>query len=223
MIQLSDKSRFSSGGNRDCFRHPDYPDRCLKTLRSCRTPEQRRQEKRFPANLRPLSSFDENLVELKVLNYLHAHYAASVRQHLPDCFGLVDTDLGKALETSLIVDSDGLISQTLEQYLWRFGVDTELESAITVFKSNWSTQPPKTRDLIPHNLVVQNQKDRLQLVVIDGFGRMPRILGIDQLLPRNRQFTRRMADFDKRIQQTLHLKSTKAKPPGRLTNLKREL
>jgi hypothetical protein len=221
MIQLSDKTRFSSGGNRDCFRHPDNAGRCLKTLRACRTPQQRRQEKQFPANLRPLSSFDENLVELNVLNYLHANYPVSVRQHLPECFGLIDTDLGKALETSLIVDHDAQISQTLEQYLWEFGLDAALESAISAFKSNWSQQPPKTRDLIPHNLVVQNQGERHHLVLIDGFGRMPRFTGINQIFSGNRQFARRMRDFDHRIQKILHLKSTKAKPPGRLTNLKR--
>jgi len=45
MITLKDKEPFTSGGNRLCFRHPANPERCLKVIRSDRTPAIRRAEK----------------------------------------------------------------------------------------------------------------------------------------------------------------------------------
>ncbi|MGB0415852.1 MAG: YrbL family protein [Coraliomargarita sp.] len=221
MIQLNHRTRFSSGGNRECYRHPDHSDRCLKILKECRTPEQRRNEKSFPANLRPLKSFDENLVELQVLNYLHANYPDAVRKHIPKCFGMVETDCGPALETSLILDSDGLISQTLEQYLWQSGLDTSLQKVIAEFKEDWATSPPNTRDLIPHNIVVQDHGTHRQIVLIDGFGRIPRMPSLDKLIRPKWQFKRRMENFDRRIQTILELIATNSTPPGRLTNLVR--
>lgn len=33
MIDLSNQTPFASGSNRHCYRHPSYPDRCLKVIR----------------------------------------------------------------------------------------------------------------------------------------------------------------------------------------------
>lgn len=111
IILLDNREPCASGEDRLYFRHPEYKDRCLKVIRPDHTPEIRRSEKRFPANLRPLSLFDENLVEVAVLNYLQSSYQTQITKHLPRSFGLVETDLGRlAHETDLICDEDGLIS-----------------------------------------------------------------------------------------------------------------
>lgn len=221
-IVLKDKEPFASGGNRFCFRHPEHLDRCLKVIRPDRTPEIRRAEKKFPANLRPLSVYDENVMEVSMLRYLQNSYPAEISRHLPCSFGLVETDLGMAHETELICDSDGLISQTLEQYVWENGIDSTVEQAIQTFKENWTTQPPNTRDLIPHNFVVQLAEERVRLVLIDGFGKRPLFsLPFANQLAKSR-LKRRLKNFDYRIQLVTERKVANNGPMHRINNLKRE-
>jgi hypothetical protein len=217
MLKLSDRTPFSSGGNRLCFRHPEQAERCLKVLRADRTPAQRRQAKGFPANLRPLSFFDENRVELEVLEHLHQQFPDAIRRHLPQTYGMVETDLGDAHETTLMVDHDGRVSQTLEQYIWDHGLNEVATRSIAEFKQDWETQPPKTRDLIPHNMVLQDLGDRQQIMLIDGLGRKPRMNAFGTAS--NARYQRRVNDLDVRIQRILHRKATNTGPTERLNNL----
>ena len=221
LIILEDKEPFASGGNRLCFRHPSNPKHCLKVIRQDRSPTIRRAEKRFPANLRSLSTYDENLVEVAVLEYLHENYPVDICQHLPSSFGLVETDLGTAHETDLICDENTLISQTLEQYIWKNGLDSIVESALRIFKENWAIKPPRTRDLIPHNFVIRLDKESAHLVLIDGFGKKPSIkwLFSDQLA--KLRLERRLRDFDYRIKLITKRKAANNGPMHRINNLKR--
>jgi hypothetical protein len=221
MIILKNSEPFSSGGNRLCFRHPEHPERCLKVLRPERTPTIRRAEKRFPANLRPLSTYDENLVEVGVLNYLHSNYPIQITRHLPRSFGLVETALGAAHETELVCDADGLISQTLEQYIWENGINPIIEQAIQIFKEDWPVKPPRTRDLIPHNFVVQLKDEATHLVLIDGFGKKPLIkLPFTSQLSKLR-LKQRFEDLDYRIGLITKRKAAGNGPMDRINNLKR--
>lgn len=223
MIRLNDQRPFASGGNRICYRHPADAKRCLKVLRPDRSPVLRRKEKKFPSNLRPLKYFDENQVELEALNFLHANYPEAVRRHLPQSFGMVQTDLGHAHATSLITDADGLISQTLEQYIWEHGLDDTVSQSIENFKDDWCTQPPKTRDLIPHNMVINDLGDETRLILIDGLGRKPRSTCFRFACTSRKRYQRRIQDFDQRIQRILHRKVTNTGPMERLNNLQRKL
>ena len=222
MIKLKDCEPFSSGGNRLCFRHPEHPDRCLKVIRPDRTPEIRRAEKKFPANLRPLSMYDENLIEVTMLDYLHGAYPQQIFQHLPRSFGLVETDLGTAHSTELICDANGWISQTLEQYIWENGLDQTVGQAIQSFKENWAIKPPHTRDLIPHNFVVRLEKQQAHLILIDGFGKKPWInFPFDDRVAKLR-LKRRLQDFDYRIQLITERKAANNGPMHRINNVRRE-
>ena len=221
IIVLEDQEPFASGGNRLCFRHPLNPKRCLKVIRPDRTPMIRRAEKQFPANLRPLSLFDENLAEVSVLNYLQSSYTTQITKHLPHSFGLIETDLGVAHETELICDADGLISQTLEQYIWKNGQDPIVERAIGNFKEDWAIQPPCTRDLIPHNFVVRLEEESVNLVLIDGFGKKPRMkLPFSEIFAKL-QLKRRLKDFDHRVRLITERKVANNGPMSRISNLKR--
>ena len=221
MIHLNDQRPFASGGNRICYRHPQQKDRCLKVLRKDRLPSQRRSQKKFPANLRKIDFFDENIVELQALNYLHAHYPAAIRDHLPETFGLIPTDKGVAHMTSLILDEDGLVSQTLEQYIWEHGLNSVVAKSIAKFKLSWRSQTPSTRDLIPHNLVLQHRDATARLVLIDGFGRKPLMATAIFRALSPSPYKRRIQDLDQRIKRLLVRRSHQDGPNERLNNLVR--
>ena len=221
VIELKEQKPFASGGNRLCFRHPENSEHCLKVIRPDRTPEIRRAEKRFPANLRPLRTFDENLVEFITLNYLHLNYPSQITRYLPRSFGLVETDLGTAHVTELVSDSDGRIAQTLEQYIWRNGMNSTVKQAIRIFKQDWSTKPPRTRDLIPHNFVIKLDVESANLILIDGFGRKPKFrFPLADTLAKSR-LKRRLKDFDYRVQLITKHKLAGDGPMHRINNLKR--
>lgn len=222
-VVLEGQKPFASGGNRLCFRHPTNPERCLKVIRPDRTPVIRRAEKRFPANLRPLSVFDENRVEVAVLDYLHGNYPAQITKYLPRSFGLTETDLGAAHETELICDASGLISQTLEQYVWVNGLNPVVEQAIQTFKNDWAFEPPRTRDLIPHNFVVRLEDKNAHLMLIDGFGKKPSIEFPFADLLNSLRLKRRFKNFDYRVQLITERKAANNGPMDRINNLKREI
>lgn len=221
IISLKDREPFAFGGNRLCFRHPANPERCLKVVRPDRTPAIRRAEKRFPANLRPLSTYDENLVEFITLNHLHCNCPSQITRHLARSFSLVETDLGTAHETELVCDSDGRIAQTLEQYIWRNGMDSTVKQAIRIFKQDWSTKPPNTRDLIPHNFVIKLDVDSAHLILIDGFGRRPKFSFPFAYKLAKLRLKSRLKDFDYRVQLITKRKSAGEGPMHRINNLKR--
>lgn len=221
MLQLSDKLIFSSGGNRICYVHPQDPNHCLKIIRPDRIPSLRRADKHFWSRLLPLDYYDENRVEHASLSFLHENHSHEIRQHLPKSYGMTLTDLGWAHETDLIRDESGLISETLEQYIWNHGIDIIASRCINSFKENWSLDTPSTRALIPHNIVLQRSKAEDRLILIDGFGRKPTFGKFIPKTNRRGLYQRRMNDFDARIKKLLRRKQTDTGPIGRLNNLKR--
>ena len=114
------------------------------------------------------------------------------------------------------------ISQTLEQYLWHHGLDSIAASAVDTFLQDWSIQPPFTRDLIPHNLVIQLHSKNTRLILIDGLGRQTRKSSYKDWKAR-RAFTRRKDNLMQRVQTVLQRKENNEAPKKRLLYLKREL
>lgn len=223
-IQLHEIECFSRGGNRLCYVHPSNRNRCLKVLRKDRTPAMRREEKSLLSRLRPLSTFDENKVEASRLLFLHQNYSIKITQHLPRSYGLKMTTSGLAHETELIRDADGQISESLEQYIWRKGVNTDAQKAIRIFFEDWQSNPPKTRDLIPHNFAIQFTKSGAKLVLIDGFGRntffssLQASSGFSQ-----KRFNARKADFELRLARIVERSQTGDRCFGRIDALNRKL
>ena len=171
-LVLTDHNPFAQGGNRLCFVHPEDSLRCIKVRRPDFTLEDRRREKGFPKNLKPLSSFDDNREEFLVMEQLMRIYGEQVFQHISRCFGFIDTNLGQGLVSELIRDYDGAISQTLKKYLWDQGLTEDCQTAINALCRFWEQEVIPSRDLLLHNIVVQrSQAGRIKrLVVIDGLG-----------------------------------------------------
>lgn len=176
MIALNELKPFAAGGNRLCYVDPDDASRCIKVRRPDFSIEARRASKGFPKNLKPLSSFDDNLDEFTVMENLARHYDDGVFKHISRCYGFVDTDMGKGLCSELIRDSSGEVSVSLKQYLWENDYDTACRTAVDDLCEHWLQFRVPSRDLILHNLVVQRDMTEAgqlaisRLVVIDGVG-----------------------------------------------------
>lgn len=171
-LKLSNRAPFARGGNRLCFVHPERPDRCIKVRRPDFTLRDLRRKKGFPKNLRPLSSFDDNLEEHHVMAMLDRRVGPDLYQHLSYCYGFEETDLGRGLTSDLIRDASGRISFSLKQYLWEFGATGSFEKALSELCAFWTQHAIPSRDLLLHNIVAQrDENDEVRrLVVIDGLG-----------------------------------------------------
>lgn len=170
-LTLLSESPFAQGGNRLCFVHPDDKCRCVKVRRPDFSLADRRRKKGFPKNLKPLSSFDDNVEEWQTLQAFQRHMDSAVFDRVSHCYGFVDTDMGKGLVSELIRDENGAISETLKKYLWDKGFDADCERAVADFSRQWIAMAVPSRDLLLHNIVVQIQAGRIaRLVVIDGLG-----------------------------------------------------
>ncbi len=172
LIMLEDVGNaFTQGGNRLCFFHPNDDSLCIKIPRPDRTPELRRQQKPFPKNLKPLSHFDENKNELMEIQRIEKNIGDKAFSLIPHCFGMVDTDLGVGLCLEMIKDYDGKVSLSLKQYLWINGMTPSLGLALKSFAEQWQSLGMPSRDLLLHNIVVQQDIAGVKrLVVIDGLG-----------------------------------------------------
>jgi hypothetical protein len=170
-LRLSAARPFSFGGNRVCYVDPRDITRCIKLDRSDRTPADRRRRRKFPFNLRPLSSFDDNREEYRAFRDIQTRHDEEMSRHLPRCHGWVETDLGRGLVTDLVRDDEGRVSETLETIVWRDGFNAELRKAVGELERFWITNGILSRALLPHNVVVKRATDgSSRLVVIDGLG-----------------------------------------------------
>jgi hypothetical protein len=169
------------------------------------TLEDRRRKKGFPKNLRPLSSFNDNLEEFREMEKLKQHYDERAFSHISRCYGFVETDMGMGLVSELIRNADGRVSITLKQYLWDHGLTGEIEIVIENLIAFWVAELIPSRDLLLHNIVVQmDGEGPARLVVIDGLG--ARGILPFQLMPggyRVRRVERRIDNFRERIENIL--------------------
>ena len=205
-LRLTTLEPFAQGGNRLCFVHPEDPARCIKVRRPDFTLEDRRRKKSFPKNLKPLSSFDDNLEELRVMRVFEKRYGDSVFAHVSRCYGFEGTDMGRGLTSELIRDQDGRISQTLKKYLWDSGLNDAISHAINLFTEFWVHNSVPSRDLLLHNIVVQISGEQIErLVVIDGLGSAG--LVPDRIMPQyflHRKAQRKVINLHHRIDQLLN-------------------
>ncbi|MCE2028484.1 YrbL family protein [Sessilibacter corallicola] len=172
MINLGTESQaFARGGNRLCFFDPSDSKRCIKVLRPDRDPLTKRAQRGFPRNLKPLRYFDDNREEFLVYQQIEKSVGESAFELIPRGFGFVDTNYGRGLVSEIITDSDDKISISLKQYVWTQGITDELNSALDRFKRRWSELGMPSRNLLLHNIVVQQDGGVIKrLVVIDGLG-----------------------------------------------------
>ena len=205
-IELSNQNPFARGGNRLCYVHPLRADRVIKVRRPDVSLEFKRSKKGFPKNLRPLSSFDDNAEELRVMESLDKLIGPDLYQCVSRCYGFEDTDMGPGLVSDLVRDSNQKVSHTLKQYIWDHGFDENCRNAVAAFSDLWIRLGVPSRDLLLHNIVAQRDDNGaiVRLVVIDGLG-SPNLIPAS-LLPlshRQKKARRKVSNMNERIELLL--------------------
>jgi len=170
MIDLNEVQSFAQGGNRKCFINPDNSQTCLKLTHKDLITDIKNQAVWYK-KLRVKSSFDDNLREEKAYKQNAISYASSdsIWNHLARWYGMVETTLGPASETELI-QNNNKIAETLETYLFREGLTREIIDSINTFESWLREHLVLTKNLIPHNIVIKQDKGLMTLKIVDGLG-----------------------------------------------------
>ena len=170
MINLNDVEPFAKGGNRMCFVHPLKKDRCLKVSFEGQSKKAKKNAAWYK-KLRSAESFDDNLREQS------AYQQRSLRKdnpnkwkHLARWHGMIETSIGPASETELVLDEDQAIAITLEKYLFKYGMTDEIKNALNDFENWLRSSLVLTKNIIPHNIVVGYEDNSIVLKIIDGLG-----------------------------------------------------
>lgn len=170
MINLDGVSSFAKGGNRRCYVSPINPKRCLKVLHE-NLLDKLKENSAWYKRLGKNAGLDDNLRERDAYNQraISSPINSSVWNHLAKWYGMVETNLGSASETELILNN-GEIAETLETYLFREGLTPEIQEALKTFETWLRTHLVLTKNIIPHNVVIKKENSSLILVIIDGLG-----------------------------------------------------
>jgi len=170
MINLDGVSTFAKGGNRRCYVSPINSKRCLKVLHE-NLLDKLKENSAWYKRLGNNAGLDDNLREMDAYNQraISSPINSSVWNHLARWYGMVETNLGPASETELILN-DGEIAETLETYLFREGLTPEIQEALKTFETWLRTHLVLTKNIIPHNVVIKKENSSLILVIIDGLG-----------------------------------------------------
>ncbi len=169
MINLDGIKPFAEGGNRMCFVHPANPSRCLKVVHPG-LPSKIKNNKSWYKRFRSIESFDDNLREQKAYDQKALkNNDPNLWLHLAKWYGMTETSIGIASETELIRNGDK-IAESLETYLFREGITEEIKASIEDFEQWLKDHLVLTKNLIPHNLVLDYQNDKIVIKIIDGLG-----------------------------------------------------
>ena len=170
MINLNGVQSFAEGGNRKCYINPKNPKRCLKVLHEDLL-ENLQKNSAWYKRLGNNYDLDDNLRERKAYNQkaIRSPIDSSIWDHLAKWHGMVETTLGPASETELIIN-EGEISETLETYLFREGLTPEIKQALSTFETWLRTHLVLTKNIIPHNVVIKKDNGLLILKIVDGLG-----------------------------------------------------
>lgn len=172
IIQLSELTPFAKGGNRLCFVHPSDNNLCIKVRRPDFSLTALKKTKPWWKQWRPISWFDDNLEEWNNYHKIMRICGEKSQMVISKQIEFVQTDFGLGLVSSLIRDDNGSISLSLQEHIWRHGLQNETALVIDRFIKTWTELAIPSRNLLLHNLVVQcdDLNRARKIVVIDGLG-----------------------------------------------------
>jgi hypothetical protein len=170
MINLDEIQPFAEGGNRRCYVHPENSYRCLKVAIQHQS-KKAKQDAPWYKKFRSESSFDDNIREQKAYEQRALKKDNPDKwKHLAKWYGMVETSIGLASETELIRDNKNNIAITLEKYLFTYGMTDEIQEALKDFESWLRSTLVLTKNIIPHNIVLGYEDDKIILKIVDGLG-----------------------------------------------------
>ena len=171
MLVLNEDLLINRGANRDCYRHPSDPDRCIKLNRV--------DGKGTRDNT--------NAIEYEFHSALSERLGEALYRHAPRGYGLVETNLGTGPCFELIRDSDGSSSLRLIQYIPE--TDCSAEHAIAMIDRLYDfvlRHNIALFDINPHNLLVRRGPGgQEELIVIDWKGpkALREFIPVSRLIP----------------------------------------
>lgn len=158
MIKLSHLKPFAGGCKRNCYFHPDDENKVIKIIPPDKAPEVLHSQKLWIRRLfHSPESLDANRTEREKFEKLQKKLG-NLKQKIPylvEFFGEVETDLGKGLVFEAIKNSDGTVSESMEDASDSGGYDkAELLKALEVMNQSHG-DATIYNDVGENNVVVQ--------------------------------------------------------------------
>ena len=151
MINLERNNFIGKGYHRLCYRHPEYPGKCIKVSIKKKIP--RRQ----------------NEIESKYMNLLNRRLVPFT--HIPKCYGWVETNLGPGLVFDLI-ESDNKVEGTIlhKAIIQKIYPRKELEKKLQQVFQYLMDNSIVFADVSLKNMLCVIQDAELKIYIIDGLG-----------------------------------------------------
>lgn len=135
MVNIEKSGLVGTGHHRECYRHPENKDLCIKIVVSGNDKEHRRERKYYRRLEKRGGSWDM----------------------IPRYYGDIETNMGSGSVFDLVLDYDGATSKTLKHYLLS-NKRTEanysrLSNALDLLKDNLLQQQIITMTLKPKNIL----------------------------------------------------------------------
>ena len=188
MLQIN-SDPIGKGRERACYVHPEDPRKAIK-ISAGKVSAQSRREIKFYRKLQKRGGV--------------------VEEHIPNFYGLCETNLGQGIVVDLIRNYDGEISRPLNWYLAQGFPIGEFEPYLDELKQSFlQNLIIFNHDLTIGNLLVQKSSAiKVRLVAIDGLGDVIALDWLDYFpfLVR-RKIRRRWARFIARVYRTQEVRS----------------
>lgn len=151
-INLTKNFFIAKGGERDCYIHPNDNSKVVKIIhRKCKNNEQ-------------------NQLEFKYTNFLKSKNKSF--EHITNCYGFVDTNLGKGLVFDRVLDYTNEQSKSFKECVLNslLSLDTE-KKLIEELKDYIFSNDILFIDVDLSNLFCKEyEKGKYKLIIIDGLG-----------------------------------------------------
>ena len=153
MLSLFKAQPFAEGSNRLVYVHPHNPDLCVKVASRPYDPRCRKAQRR----------------ELRDWAWLQRWGREAWFDRIPTIEGVVSTDLGDGIVSTLYRDESGRIGRNLAQILVEGGLTPSLAQAIDELEEWLRQHRLPTWDTGPSNVVAARRGDRWTLFIIEGW------------------------------------------------------
>jgi len=153
MIELKPEAMVGKGLHRECYIHPDNPNRCIKVV-VLRGEEETRREQAY---------------------YKFLQKRQITWEMLPQFYGVEPTSMGPGAVFDLVRDSDGEVGKTFEHYFESSELTEQnlqgLLTSLQALKVYLFSQNIITMSIKPKNIIYQRRDEQTgTAVIIDNIG-----------------------------------------------------